>query len=48
LLRVGQILKASRLIMIQGGVVDVTEDGVTSLSLVRFLLQPESVLETRK
>jgi predicted AAA+ superfamily ATPase len=48
LLRVGQILKASRLIMIHGGVVDVTEDGVTSLSLARFLLQPESVLETRK
>ena len=44
LLRVGKILKTSRLVVIHGGVVDVTEERVTSLSLARFLLQPELVL----
>ncbi len=48
LLRVGQILNTPRLVMIHGGVVDVTEPRVTSLSLPRFLLQPELVLEAGK
>jgi len=48
LLRVGQILNSSNLVMIHGGVVDTTETRITSLSLARFLLQPESVLEAVK
>jgi predicted AAA+ superfamily ATPase len=46
--RVGEVLKTSRLVMIHGGTVDSTEDQVNSLSLARFLLAPQSVLETRK
>lgn len=46
--RVGKILKTSRLVVIHGGVVDVTEERVISLSLARFLLQPELVLAAGK
>jgi hypothetical protein len=42
------MLKTSRLVVIHGGVVDVTEERVISLSLARFLLQPELVLAAGK
>ena len=48
LLRAGEVLKTSRLIMIHGGVVASAQRRITTLSLAGFLLRPESVLETGK
>ncbi len=48
LFRAGEILKTSRLVMIHGGSTDSTEDRSISLSLARFLSEPEAVLDIRK
>jgi hypothetical protein len=48
LFRAAEILKTSRLVMIHGGIMDSPQGMVNSLSLARFLLTPESVLETKK
>ena len=48
LVRVGESLKTTRLVMIHGGMVDAPKAPVTSISLPRFLSEPSLILETAK
>ncbi|MGH7812846.1 MAG: ATP-binding protein [Candidatus Binataceae bacterium] len=48
LAKIGKLLKASRSIMIHGGIVGGADDRSATLPLAEFLMRPSSILEMRK